>query len=100
MGRQSDGIGREGLIEACRRGGCSWGVPAAVDDVLARLEEMTVVSTRDGSVTLVGDWRAAGEELGEEGWCTWASDDDDEIEDDRASQEQDASGERQGGDPF
>ena len=61
---------------------------------------MTVITIRGDSVTLVGDWRAAGEELGEEGWCGWAHESDDEMEDDSASQEQVASDARQGGDPF
>ena len=69
---QREGIGREQLIQTCRQKGCKWGVPAAVDEVLAKLEDMTVVTIRDGSVELVGDWRAAGEELGGEGWCAWA----------------------------
>ena len=49
---------------------------------------------------LVGDWRAAGEELGEEGWCTWARDEEDGMDDDEASQVQGASDPRQGGDLF
>ena len=59
-----------------------------------------MVSIRDDLVVLVGDWRAAGEELGNEGWCTWAGDEADEMDDDEASQVQGASGPRQEGDLF